>query len=633
MLAVFTPLTPSRPAFDQDGLPYSPLYGDIYHAAQGALEQARHVFLAGNGLPERWRGRERFTVCETGFGLGLTFLTLWRAWRDDPRRSRRLHVVSVEAHPFAREDLEQLLRARLPAGWEDMATQLLAQWPPLLPGLHRLDLDGGAVTLTLAFGLAEQVVPRLVLRADAFFLDGFKPSVNPGMWSEPLMRALARLAAPDATAATWASAGAMRRALQTAGFEVERRDGFGGKLHMTVARYAPRFERRHAPAEPPSFAERHAVVVGAGIAGAGVAHALALRGWRVSVFDAAWGAPALGAGHLAAALTPLLARDDSPRARLSRAGALRAATRWAPWMDGGIVARCGTVQQAKSDDKEPGMHAMLAELGFPADWVRAVTREEASGLAGCPTARGGVYFPGGLRVRPRLLGAALLSRPGIEVRAARVARIEALQADVPSGRRWRAVDGLGATLAEAEIVVLANAAQAPRLLAASSLGPTGGELPGFFGQKAIAGQITLLPAQDAGWRPPHCVVAGDGYVLPAVDGDCVAGSTYVHDAARAVATAEGHAVNLERAARLLPELAGAGLDPGAFTGWAGWRAVLPGRLPVIGESPVHGGLWAASGYASRGLSWSALGGDILAASLEGEPMVLEGDLLRMIAWR
>ncbi|OVZ65463.1 FAD-dependent cmnm(5)s(2)U34 oxidoreductase [Pigmentiphaga sp. NML030171] len=632
MLAVFTPLTPSRPAFDQDGLPYSPLYGDIYHAAQGALEQARHVFLAGNGLPERWRGRERFTVCETGFGLGLTFLALWRAWRDDPRRSRRLHVVSVEAHPFAREDLAELLRARVPAGWDDMAAQLLAQWPPLLPGLHRLDLDGGAVTLTLAFGLAEQIVPRLVLRADAFFLDGFKPSANPGMWSEPLMKALARLAAPDATAATWASAGAARRALQAAGFEVERREGFGGKLHMTVARHAPRFERRHAPAEPPSFAERHAIVVGAGIAGAGVAHALALRGWRVSVFDAAWTFPPQGGGHLAAALTPLLARDDSPRARLSRAGALRAAARWAPWMDGGIVARCGTVQQAKSDDKEAGMRAMLEELRFPADWVRPVTRDEASALAGCPTARGGVYFPGGLRVRPRLLGAALLSRPGIEVRAARVARIEALAADVPSGRRWRALDQEGATLAEAEIVVLANAAEAPRLLAASGLAADG-ELPGFFGQKAIAGQITLLPAQDAAWRPPRCVVAGDGYVLPAVDGACVAGSTYVHDASRAVVTAEGHAVNLDRAARLLPALAGAGLDPGAFTGWAGWRAVLPGRLPVIGESPVHGGLWAASGYASRGLSWSALGGDILAASLEGEPMVLEGDLLRMIAWR
>lgn len=633
---VFTPLIPSRPAFDQDGLPYSPRYGDIYHAAQGAVEQARHVFLGGNGLPQRWRGRERFTVCETGFGLGLSFLTLWRAWRDDPQRSRRLHVVSVEAHPFSREDLAGLLRDRVPADWNAMAEELLEQWPPLLPGLHRLDLDGGAVTLTLAFGLAEQVVPQLVVRADAFFLDGFDPALNPGMWSETLMRALARLAAPEATAATWASAGSVRRALQSVGFEVERQPGFGGKRHMTVARFAPRFVRRHAPAEPLSFAERHAVVVGAGIAGAGVAHALSLRGWRVTVLDPGWSSP--GAGHLAAALTPLLARDDSPRARLTRAGALRAAARWAPWIDGDIVARCGTVQQAKSDAKEADMRTMLDALGFPADWVHAVDRAEASALAGCVTAHGGIHFPGGLRVRPRALGAALLSRPGIEVRASRVARIDAVSAEVPAGRRWRAVDERGGALAEAEVLVLANAGEAPRLLAASGLGageggPDRGMGAAFFAQKAIAGQITLLPAGHAGWRAPRCVVAGDGYVLPPVAGCCVAGSTYVHDAAQAVATAGGHAVNLERAARLLPELGSAGFDADRLAGWSGWRAVLPGRLPALGEIPGHDGLWVAAGYASRGLSWSALGGDIVAAFLDGEPVMLERDLLRLMAWR
>lgn len=632
MAPVFTPLIPSQPAFEPGGVPYSPRYGDIYHAAQGAIEQARHVFLAGNGLPARWRGRERFTVCETGFGLGLTFLALWRAWRDDPQRCGRLHVVSVEAHPFAREHLAQLLAAQMPPDWRGMADQLLAQWPPLLPGLHRLDLDEGRVTLTLAFGLAERLVPQLGLGADAFFLDGFNPARNPEMWSETLMKALARLAAPDATAATWTSAGAVRRALQAAGFEVEKRPGFGGKRHMTVARFAPRFPRRHAPAPPPVFSERHAVVVGAGVAGAGVAHALALRGWRVTVLDAVAGQPPAQPGHLAAALTPLLARDDSPRARLTRAGALRAAARWTPWMDGGIVDRCGTVQQAKSDDRVAEMHAMLETLRFPADWVRPVTREQASDLAGCAMARGGVFFPGGLRVRPRLLCAALLAAPGIELRAGRVARIEACPSPGPAEGRWRVADAGGATLAEAEVLVLANAADAPRLLADSGRPGHGGVSARFFGQKRIAGQITLLPARQALAGAPRCVVAGDGYVLPPVDGWCVAGSTYVHDADRAVATEEGHAVNLERAGRLLPGLDGL-FDPAMLAGWAGWRAVLPGRLPVIGEVPRAPGLWVAAGYASRGLSWSALAGDIMGAVLEGEPMPLEGDLLRMVAWR
>ena len=36
-----------------EGVPFAPAFGDIYHPRAGALQQARHVFLAGNGLPQR----------------------------------------------------------------------------------------------------------------------------------------------------------------------------------------------------------------------------------------------------------------------------------------------------------------------------------------------------------------------------------------------------------------------------------------------------------------------------------------------------------------------------------------------------------------------------------------------------
>src|SRR2546427_191519 len=94
------PLVPARLAFSK-GVPHSEAFGDIYHSVSGGLEQARHVFLRGNGLPERWAGRERFVVFETGFGLGLNFLATWQAWRADASRPRRLHFVSIEKHPFS----------------------------------------------------------------------------------------------------------------------------------------------------------------------------------------------------------------------------------------------------------------------------------------------------------------------------------------------------------------------------------------------------------------------------------------------------------------------------------------------------------------------------------------------------
>ena len=85
------PLRPAHIVFPADGgPPEAPDFGDIYHPRVGALAQARHVFLGGNGLPARWAGRQDFTVLETGFGLGHNLLALWDAWRNDPRRPARL---------------------------------------------------------------------------------------------------------------------------------------------------------------------------------------------------------------------------------------------------------------------------------------------------------------------------------------------------------------------------------------------------------------------------------------------------------------------------------------------------------------------------------------------------------------
>src|SRR5260221_2250437 len=159
------PLVPARLAFAADGTPYSDEYGDVYHSAESGLAQARHVFLQGNGLPERWRGRRAFTVLETGFGFGLSFLATWQAWRDDPARSGRLHFVSVEKHPFTVPDLEVLFR-KFPQV-ERQSIRLLHSWPMLVAGMHRLQFESGNVVLTLFFGDIAGGLPQLKLAAAA----------------------------------------------------------------------------------------------------------------------------------------------------------------------------------------------------------------------------------------------------------------------------------------------------------------------------------------------------------------------------------------------------------------------------------------------------------------------------------
>ena len=234
------PLALASLVFRGDGTPYSPRHDDIYHSAAGALAQARHVFLSGNGLPERWHGKVRFTVLETGFGMGINFLATWAAWRDDARRAASIEFVSIEKHPFSADDLRRAHAAIIDdESTAPLAKALTSAWPPLVPRMHRVELDAGAVTLTLAFGDAADLLPRLSeceITADAIYLDGFAPAKNPDMWTPAIFASLADIASDDATFATYTSAGVVKRALLQNGFDYRKVPGFGGKRAMLVGK-------------------------------------------------------------------------------------------------------------------------------------------------------------------------------------------------------------------------------------------------------------------------------------------------------------------------------------------------------------------------------------------------------------
>src|SRR5262245_15576941 len=136
MIGAMVTLPSARLERSAHGTPFSSEFQDIYHSEHGGLAQARHVFLGGNGLPERWRDRASFTILETGFGLGLNFLAAWHAWRADPARPRRLHFVSVEASPLAATDLAAALAPF--AELEALARALAQAWPPPFAGFHRI---------------------------------------------------------------------------------------------------------------------------------------------------------------------------------------------------------------------------------------------------------------------------------------------------------------------------------------------------------------------------------------------------------------------------------------------------------------------------------------------------------------
>lgn len=231
-----------------DGSPHSPRFNDRYRSRTGGLAQALSVFLAGCGLPQGWRGKDQFTLLETGFGLGLNFLATWAVWEADPQRSDTLHFVSVEAYPAAAPDImrnarlpsvpgaaDAKLSARLPA----LARELAQVWHDLSPGLHRWRFADGQVQLTLAIGDVLPMLAKLDCIADAVYLDGFSPMLNPEMWSSATLQQVTRHCRAGTLLASYSVALAVREDLKRLGFAVKKCPGLPPKRHRLQATFAP----------------------------------------------------------------------------------------------------------------------------------------------------------------------------------------------------------------------------------------------------------------------------------------------------------------------------------------------------------------------------------------------------------
>lgn len=610
-------LQPARLEFAADGTPFSTAYGDVYHSAHGGPEQARHVFLAGNDLPQRWQDKDRFVILETGFGLGLNFLAAWQAWKNDEKRCHRLHFVSFEKHPFTAADLAIAQQAW--PEFADLAAELQRHWPLLTPGVHRLHLAGGNVILTLFFGDATQQLRTVNAAVDAFFLDGFSPAKNPELWTPQLCKALARLSSQGTTLATWSVAGQVRQALIEAEFDLEKRPGFAGKRQMLSGRFRSRRPNRH---QPP--AERRAIVIGAGIAGSATAYALAAAGWQVTVLEQAE-TPATGASsNLAGMLRPLPSVDDNRISRLTRAGFLATRARldtlpdarWSP---------CGVLHLGRDAEHEEQQRKAVENLGLPPELLQFAEREKAGELAGRPVAIGGWWFPlAGWVQPPAVCRAALAAFPGrIDLRCGtRVDRLER------SKNHWQALDAAGKVIAQAPVLIMASGAAAPRFAQFS-----------WLPQQAARGQVSHLPASAT---PPLDIVVcrQGGYAMPEVDGLRLIGATSQLDDADPAERLSDHVENLQKLELGLPGFS-TDIDPATLHGRVGFRPMSPDRLPIVGPVPQPGfagtprlhalprqpGLWCIQGFGARGIVWSMLMADLLLSQLEGEPLPLESDLV------
>lgn len=204
--------------------PRSVQFDDVYFSAEDGLGEANHVFLAGNGLPRRFR--PGFQIAELGFGTGLNMLAALACWTCSGQ-SGALQYIGYEAYPL---NANQIRQALLP--FNMLKPQVEAMAESLAAG--RREFETGPLKAEIVVGDARKTLPKWTGKADAWFLDGFSPTRNPELWEPELLAEVARHTASGGTFATYTAAGDIRRSLADAGFNVIRRSGFGRKRHMSA---------------------------------------------------------------------------------------------------------------------------------------------------------------------------------------------------------------------------------------------------------------------------------------------------------------------------------------------------------------------------------------------------------------
>lgn len=577
------PTAPSSPlVWREDGLPQSSLYGDVYFSSVDGLAETRAVFLQGCGLPERFAGRRDFVVGELGFGSGLNIAALLDLWRREKPTGARLRIFSIEAHPLERDEA-----ARILAHWPELgeaARALLDAWPGKARGFHRVDLPGFDAVLDLAVMDVIEALQAWDGAADAWFLDGFSPALNPAMWREEVLAAVATRSAAGARAATFTVAGAVRRGLQAAGFEIAKRPGFGRKRERLEA-WLP--GERAIPPRPQSLA-----IIGGGIAGAAVARAARAEGLAVTVIDDPDGVAA--SGNPTGLVTPALDAGGGPRAALY-AQALARATRLYAEVPDAVVTQ-GVLQLASAERDATRFAAVAGQDIFEPGAMIPLAAEDTEAKLGAATPA--LTMTSAQVVEPPTIRAAWIG----ETLSARVARLER------DGEGWRLLDAKGASILRADAVVLAGGAASVGLDPTLPLRPVRGQASWARGTTAAA------PA------------AFGGYAIPTRDG-VLFGATHDRDETATDVRQEDHARNLATLAKGLPRLAER-LRGETFEGRAALRATVPDHLPVAGVRAD--GLGLLTGLGSRGLCLAPLLAEHVVARLLALPSSLPRQLSHLV---
>ncbi|WP_249961150.1 bifunctional tRNA (5-methylaminomethyl-2-thiouridine)(34)-methyltransferase MnmD/FAD-dependent 5-carboxymethylaminomethyl-2-thiouridine(34) oxidoreductase MnmC [Histophilus somni] len=657
-------VTPAKIYLNQEKTPVSEQFNDVYFSNQDGLAESEYVFQQGNHLWERWivYQEKHFVIAETGFGTGLNFLavtSLFRQFRQQYSHSplKHLFFISFEKYPLPKVQLQQI--HQFYPQFSALSQQLCDYCLEAIQGCQRFHF--AETTLDLWFGDIADNLPQLgdymQNRIDAWFLDGFSPSKNPQMWNDELYQQMFYYSKPQGTFSTFTAASAVRKGLVSAGFEVQKRKGYGKKRECLCGiKNAIPQQNTKAPwylSQPASLLSEDIAIIGGGIASLFTALSLLKRGAKITLYCEDEQLALNASGNKQGAFYPQLSDDDDRNIRFY-VHAFFYALQQLQWaIKQGIEFEhefCG-VALCAYDQKSAVKLAKISSYQWSKSLYQNLNKEQLSEKIGLPLDCAGGFIPQGAWLAPRQFVQntfSYLQQLGLEIKTSQ--KITALDY---RNLQWVLTNEQNETFNH-QVVVLANGYQITDFVQTA-------KLPLY----PVRGQVSQIPT-SANLLKLKSVLCYDGYLTPAdkmKQSHCLGASHIRNNKDRHFS----HQEQRENQQKIQQNLASTDtdknmdwlqdIDISANIARIGVRCSVRDRVPIMGNVPHFEqqcldyrnifnlrrrkqpipdaaqwkNLYLIGALGSRGLTSAALLGETLASLIYAEPLPLSEDILHNLS--
>jgi len=649
-------ITPAKIDWQTDDtgnmVPVSGEFGDVYFSHADGLAETRHVFLEHNQLPERLAHlapKQCFTIAELGFGTGLNLLATWQLWRQlrgtyPQLTTARLHFITTEKFPIPLADLTQIL-----ALWGERAPELmafikplLAAYPPLIAGCHRLNFSYDNLTVDMWLGDAAESLSKLALDhfnqhtpyIDAWFLDGFAPSCNSTLWADSIFAQMQRLSRPHTTAATYSCAGIVKRGLREHGFQIKKVRGFGRKREMLTAimtntessdlandNKSCNNKSHEAKQETTDSTFDNTVVIGAGVSGLLTAWSLANRGITVTLLDKS--APLAGAsGNPRALLAPKMTPMHHVDEHLHTIGYLYSGRLYRDLNQTAVQLNTAPVLELT------GALDLLIKTNigteqiadYPDEMATTLSHEQAQITSGLKEQNlsENLYLPQSGLVNPQALKDIILTHPLIHFQQLEVTKINETEQQV----RIEGIDENRNTVTiTTDNLVICAAFESYQLdERVFDCRKIRGQLSWFTPTVEQLAKLPKIPLKYSGYCTPFTAQADDGQLNDVIEcsPQFLLGASFIRNDTDTDIREEEHQISRDKLVTAIPELAS--VVPTNISGWqgrAGIRTQTPDYHPIVGQLIDSERVWVMSAMGAKGYAIAPLCAEALVDMMLG----------------